>query len=69
MKGLIHQTWDESGPYTRGLREKLKPNTLRSWFAAFAREAGTGRVKGKVTKVAKSKSKVKANGTEATANA
>jgi hypothetical protein len=51
----------------RGKKMGLADATLRAWFATWAREAGTGRVK-KGAKV--TNTKTKANGTaEATANA
>jgi hypothetical protein len=67
-KGTLHELWDKEGrdvAWTRGKKMGLADNTLRAWFAASAREAGTGRVK-KSAKVAKVKITKKANGTAAT---
>jgi hypothetical protein len=64
-KGTLHELYDTEGRETalvRGKKMSLADNTLRAWFATWAREAGTGRVK-KGAKVAKTK---KANGTAAT---
>jgi hypothetical protein len=70
-KATIHQLWDEEGrevAWTRGIKMGLAENSLRSWFGTWAREASTGRIKGKVTKVAKVTTKT--NGTaEAAASA
>jgi hypothetical protein len=69
-KGVLHELFDSEGRETalvRGKKMGLADATLRAWTATWAREAGTGRVKGKPKVTAKAK---KANGTaEATANA
>jgi hypothetical protein len=62
-KCTIHQLWDTEGKevaWVRGIKLGLSESSLRSWFGTWAREAGTGRVKGKAKVTAKSKSK--ANG-------
>jgi hypothetical protein len=69
-KGTLHELFDSQGRETalvRGKKMGLADATLRAWIATWAREAGTGRVKGKAKVAAKAK---KANGTaEATASA
>jgi hypothetical protein len=67
-KGVLHELWDKEGrevALTRGKKMGLADNTLRAWFATWAREAGTGRVK----KSAKDRNVKKTNGVTATASA
>jgi hypothetical protein len=68
-KGLIHSIFDKEGPevaWTRGLRERLKENTLRTWFNVW-RDKPAPKAKAAKPKVAKSKVKTTNGAAEATA--
>ena len=76
-KAIIRELFDREGPevaWTRGLREKLSVNTLRTWFSFWRAQDGTPPVKKKaVTVTTKPKAKVtapkKKNKTKATNSA
>ena len=49
-KGKVHELYDKQGPeaaWTLGLKLKLQPATLRSWFGQFKRDEPKTKVKAK----------------------